>query len=194
MGWRRQGGHGTGPDGVEVTWSAAEGRRGTRWRETVAGDAVVRHALLLEVAPSGRTTRLEIAGPAGMLTLHPEPDESALHGNVVTQGGVVHLALAWSATDVLLVLASPTALAVALTALGTTVEVGTVVDRAVVVVEADLRPRRERWRLAREAEEAWRLEPIGGPGVAAPGQPRLVRVGRDGAPALDDAATWPLES
>ena len=46
----------------------------------------------LEVAPNGRVTRLELTTGAGLLTLHPEPDESALHGNVVTPTGIRHLA------------------------------------------------------------------------------------------------------
>ena len=75
---------GTGPDG--------DGRprlvvgRGRQARPALAGDdpadgAGLRHALLLETAPDGSFSHLELATPAGLLTLHPEGD-GTLHGNV----------------------------------------------------------------------------------------------------------------
>ena len=58
-------------------------------------DGAVTHALLLEVDVAGRPGKVELATPAGMLTLHPEEGSGRLHGNVVTAAGVRHLALAW---------------------------------------------------------------------------------------------------
>lgn len=65
--------------------------------------------LLLEVDSAGRWTRLELATSGGLLTLHPEPDESAVHGNVVTPSGVRPLALPWSAAHRLLLPGDPVA-------------------------------------------------------------------------------------
>ena len=47
------------------------------------GHAVSSRVTLLETTKADRLSRLEIAGAAGLLTLHPEPDDSALHGNLV---------------------------------------------------------------------------------------------------------------
>ena len=44
----------------------------------------------------GRPGRLEIATPAGLLTLHPEADGLSAHGNVVGPDGVRPLAYEWS--------------------------------------------------------------------------------------------------
>lgn len=108
----RLGGCGVGLDGEQLVWSVAEGARGGRWREVASLGGAVRRSVLLEISPAGRVTRLELATAAGLLTLHPEPDESALHGNVVTTDGIRHVALAWSPDHHLLVLASPAAAAV----------------------------------------------------------------------------------
>jgi hypothetical protein len=59
-------------------------------------DSALRSDLLLEVGVDGRPGRLEIATPAGLLTLHPEPDGQSAHGNVVGVDGVRPLAFAWS--------------------------------------------------------------------------------------------------
>jgi hypothetical protein len=80
-----------------LLWSIAEGRRGARWRGSTALDGTLRSDLLLEVDVDGRPTRLEIATPAGLLTLHPEPDGQSAHGNVVGRDGVRPLAFEWSA-------------------------------------------------------------------------------------------------
>jgi hypothetical protein len=94
----RRAGHGRGPDGLWVTWSVAEGRRGRRWREVVAaGDGgAIRSSLLLELDPDGRFSHLELSTAAGLLTLHPEPD-GTLHGNAVSATGMRHVVgLEWS--------------------------------------------------------------------------------------------------
>jgi hypothetical protein len=98
------------PGNGDVLWSVAEGRRGRRWRalRRDASGAIVSD-LLLELDPAGRWSRLELATSGGILTLHPEPDGSAVHGNVVTPSGVRPLALAWSADHRLLVEDDPVA-------------------------------------------------------------------------------------
>jgi hypothetical protein len=90
--WLRAAGRGRLADGGIVVWSVAEGARGRRWRWTIDDIGVVRHAGLLELDTEGRFVRLELAGSAGLLTLHPEPD-GALHGNVVNDDGVRPIAL-----------------------------------------------------------------------------------------------------
>lgn len=80
-------------DGSLVTWTLAEGRKGRRWREVVAGDGdgLARWALLYETDPAGRFSHLELAVPGGLVTLHPEGD-GTLHGNVVHgTNGVRHI-------------------------------------------------------------------------------------------------------
>ena len=111
-GWLRRAGRLASGGGETVLWSVAEGRRGRRWRSLrrdTAGSVVA--DLLLEVDPAGRWTRLELATTTGILTLHPEPDERWVHGNVVTERGVVPLALPWSADHRLLLPGEPVAAA-----------------------------------------------------------------------------------
>ncbi|MGZ6270065.1 MAG: hypothetical protein ACXWMU_05810 [Candidatus Limnocylindrales bacterium] len=98
------------PDNGDVLWSVAEGRRGRRWR-AVRRDrsGAIVSDLFLELDPAGHWSRLELATSDGILTLHPEPDGSAVHGNVVTPSGVRPLALAWSAAHRLLLPGDPVA-------------------------------------------------------------------------------------
>jgi hypothetical protein len=111
-GWLRRAGRLDAGGGETVLWSVAEGRRGRRWRSLRRDDGgVVLSDLLLEVDPAGRWTRLELATTAGILTLHPERDEQSVHGNVVTDGGVLPLALAWSPRHRLLLPDEPVAAA-----------------------------------------------------------------------------------
>lgn len=107
----RLAGAGHGPDGALVAWSLAEGGRGRRWRSTRTFDGRLVSVLLLEVTPAGRPSRLELTTAAGLLTLHPNAAEDALHGNVVAPGGVRHLAFGWSADHALIVLDEPVAAA-----------------------------------------------------------------------------------
>jgi hypothetical protein len=74
----------------------AEGARGRRWRWTVAAGDGLRHAALIELDGLGRFARLELETLSGMLTLHPDPDRSHAHGNVVRRDGVEPVVVAWS--------------------------------------------------------------------------------------------------
>ena len=93
-----------------VTWTVAEGRRGRRWRETVATGEGIRSSLLLELDPDGRFSHLELATAAGLLTLHPEGD-GTLHGNRVSGEGVDHLRSPWDPATVVRVEGSTICLA-----------------------------------------------------------------------------------
>lgn len=95
--WLRRAGTGRLPDGRVVSWSLADGRRGRRWRWTIASAGGIEVAALAELAPDGTLARLELATSAGMLTLHPEPDGRSIHGNVVSIDGVRPLAFRWNA-------------------------------------------------------------------------------------------------
>ncbi len=110
--WLRRAGRLEVGDGQVVLWSVAEGRRGRRWR-SIRRDAAGRLVsdLLLEVDTAGRWVRLELATAGGILTLHPEADDMAAHGNVVTAGGVVPLAFAWSPGHRLAITEEPVAAA-----------------------------------------------------------------------------------
>jgi hypothetical protein len=96
-GWVRRAGRAALQDGSVLLWSIAEGRRGARWRGATSRDGALLSDLLLEVGTDGRPSRLEIAAPAGLLTLHPEADGQSAHGNVVGPDGVRPLASGWSA-------------------------------------------------------------------------------------------------
>jgi hypothetical protein len=109
----RRAGAGRAPDGTDVVWSVAEGRKGRRWREVRSRDAVVASSLLLESFPDRRFAHLELSTAAGLLTLHPESD-GTLHGNAVRADGVRHVVgLAWPAGSVLIVDGSTVAIAAA---------------------------------------------------------------------------------
>jgi hypothetical protein len=100
--WLRRAGWLEAGGGETVLWSVAEGHRGRRWRSLRLDDrGGVLSSLVLELDPGGHWTRLELASSAGMLTLHPDPDERAAHGNLVTARGVVPLEFPWSPGHVL---------------------------------------------------------------------------------------------
>jgi len=110
--WLRRAGRLDPGGGETVLWSVAEGRQGRRWRSLRLDSAGgVISSLVLELDPGGRWTRLELATSAGMLTLHPDPDARAAHGNVVTGRGVVPLEFAWSGRHRLVVASDPVAAA-----------------------------------------------------------------------------------
>jgi hypothetical protein len=93
----RRAGTGRLPDGGTVAWSAADGRRGRRWRWTVTDGSALRHAGLIELDMAGRFARLELSSRFGLLTLHPDTNGRSIHGNVVTPEGVRPLAFDWHA-------------------------------------------------------------------------------------------------
>jgi hypothetical protein len=187
--WVRRAGTGRLPGGRRLTWTLADGTRGRRWRATTtSADGRLVQALLLEVDPAGHLLKLEVAAPAGLLTLHPAADGRTLHGNVVRAAGVEHVSLPWSAGHALLAGASPITGGVTALGLEGTVGAGEGASFPAVEVAEDLSIRRATWRAARVGERRWRL-------LAADGGPSVVvELGPDGVPAgLDDAEGWPLE-
>ena len=170
-------------------WTAADGRRGRRWRATThSPHGRLDHALLLEVSPDGRPVRLELASTDGLLTVHPDPDDRWVHGNVVTVHGVRHLAFPWTPASQLLVAGSPVTAAVAARRLGRSIGVGEGATFAALEVRRDLDVLPATWRAARVGERSWRLLPAGG-GEVIPVD--LDPGGVPGGPELVD--TWPLE-
>lgn len=93
--WLRRAGRGRTADGTEVGWTVAEGGRGRRWRWTLVDEGILWRGGLVELGRDGRLGRLELTSRSGLLTLHPEPDGSAIHGNVAGPDGVRGLAFAW---------------------------------------------------------------------------------------------------
>ncbi len=162
----RLAGHGRRADGAVVTWSVAEGAKGRRWREVVSLDGQVPYTLLYETGPDRRFTHLELAGAAGLATLHPEGD-GTLHGNVVGADGVRHVVgLRYPDEATVIVAGSPiTAAALGRARLG-----GLGVE---LVVELD--------PLTLDLTE----RPLAPDEAAA--------VDADGVPVLTDARMWPLE-
>ena len=162
--WLRRAGRLDAGGGETVLWSVAEGRRGRRWR-SIRRDG--RHRLvsdlLVEVDPGGRWTRLELATARGILTLHPEPDGAAVHGNVVTPDGVVPLAFAWSPGHRLVVAGEPVAAA----ALGITDELS-VTDAAARAPGPGLVVGRDLGVTAAAAVEPMSAPPGGLPGASWP--------------------------
>jgi hypothetical protein len=181
----RRGGRGRQIDGALLTWSIAEGARGRRWRGTTTVDGILHQACVLETDGAGRPRRLEIASNAGLLTLHPEPDERELHGNVVTPGGIRHLRFAWSPTHELLVEGVALVSTASAWRLGGEVAVGEGIERPVVLVDPNLVCRADLARIERVGPEAWRIR--------AGELTTHASAGTDGVPRLDDAEEWPLE-
>ncbi len=184
----RRGGRARTLDGASITWTQAEGARGTRWRESIATDAGLRRSVLLEVSAAGRVTRLEVTARAGLLTLHPETDESAMHGNIVGADGVRHLAFDWSPAHELLLLGSPASASVTLGRLAAEITVGESRTVDVLRIDETLDPRPARWTAKRTEERAWHLRALDD------GEERLVSLDTSGRPVLPDAVEWPLEA
>jgi hypothetical protein len=175
------------PNGAVIVWSLAEGVRGRRWREAVSQDGTLSRSVLLEVSPAGRPTRLELASPAGLLTLHPNAGGSELHGNVVTPTGIRHLAFDWSSEHDLFVVGSPAAAAVAVRRFADILAVGEAQPVPVVWVDDALEPRPGAWQVTRTAPDGWLLRDLDGT------EERVMTVDAGGIPVLPDAASWPLE-
>jgi hypothetical protein len=184
----RRGGHARTSLGDLVTWSQAEGERGTRWREAIERDGELLRSLLLEVSTADRPTRLEMTTRAGLLTLHPEPDESAMHGNVVAAGGVRHLAFPWSLEHEFLILSSPASATITVRRLAQRVIVGARVVVAMLRIDDELDPRPVRWSVERIGTHGWHLRDTEGD------EDRRLTVEDDGRPALVDEVSWPLET
>jgi len=173
-------------DGALLVWSVAEGTRGRRWRAMSTAGGIITHGLLLEVDLGGRPARLELTTPAGLLTLHPGPDGSSLHGNVVSSGGMRHLALAWSGEHGLSVDGRPVADAVTAHRLADRVRVGETRAVAVVAITPDLTLREETVQFERRGDATWR--------IIRPGGEQALTIDARGIPAtLADAMEWPLE-
>jgi hypothetical protein len=190
MAWLRAAGAVSLGSERRLLWSVAEGRRGRRWRWSLQRAGSIEHAVLLELDPAGRPTRLEATSASGLLTLHPELAEGGLHGNLVTPNGVEHLSLPWLPDAVVDVVDGfgPFALAAAV---GEGLSVGEAIELPTVTVDRFLRPVPGRARLARLAERTWSLEPGSPPGVR-----RSAWTGSlddAGRPMLDGGRVWPLE-
>lgn len=189
----RIGGRAFLPTGERLTWTVAGGARGTRWREATDVDGRLIRSLLLEVAPTGRSTRLELTTSEGLLTLHPEPDESAIHGNVVGPAGVRHLALPWSPDDELWVVGSPATTASSLARLASTVPVGEGMTVRSLRIDDGLMPRRVERRIERRGDRTWHLA-IPAPGVGDPDdEPVDIEIDDRGHVVHADSSSWPLE-
>lgn len=145
------------------------------------GDGL-RHALLVETAPGRAFSHLELATPAGLLTLHPEGD-GTLHGNVVEAGGIRHVSgLAWEPGGVVDIEGSPIAGAACAWQLALELDPGGSARRPVLRITRDLLLTVGPGTVERLDEAAWRI---------AGGAP--FRVDEDGQPVLADTESWPLE-
>lgn len=186
--WARVTGAGSLPGGGRLTWTAADGARGRRWRGATTGsDGRLVQGLLLETAPDGRLLRAEVTAAAGLLTLHPDHESAAMHGNCARDGGLDHIDLPWGPDSVLMVGVSPLTAAVAARNLASSVGPGEGCSVPVLEVLPDLTVRRATWRVARIGSTRWRM-------LAADGGASLaLALDDDGLPVLADGATWPME-
>jgi hypothetical protein len=173
-------------DGAILTWTVADGRRGRRWRATSLLDGLMTHALLLEVDLTGRPMRLELATPAGLLTLHPSADGSALHGNIVNLGGVQPVSFDWSHDHALSVDGRPIGDAVTAHRITETTRVGELRNMPVVAIAPDLTVREATFVFEPVRYRIWRISDESGD--------RMLRLDDRGIPAgFADASEWPLE-
>ena len=183
----RRAGRATLLDGAQLIWTVADGRRGRRWRAMTTVLGTLTHALLLEVNPDGRISRVELTTAAGLLTLHPEADETELHGNVATPEGMRHLTFAWSPDHALQVEGRPLASAVAARHLGSRIRVGEAAQIPVIVIDAALLPGPAVAHVERHAKDRWLFE--------RDGVVERFRLDADGVPIrFADAVDWPLEA
>lgn len=178
----RRAGAGSTASGERVTWVVAEGHRGRRWREIVTGPRGLRHSLLLETAPDGTFLHLELATPAGLLTLHPETD-GTLHGNAVSTSGVRHIdGLPWDSAGMIMIEGSLVAIAAAASLAAGEGSGNLPAARTCLRVSAALDVNVEAGSLERLAAGTWRF---------AAGEP--VVVDGDGLPVPGQASSWPLD-
>jgi hypothetical protein len=191
----RLGGRAELPTGERLIWSIADGRRGRRWRSARrTRDGTLRSALLLETDADDRLSRLELTSTAGLLTLHPGPDGGSLHGNVVEEGGIDHIAVGWSPEHAVLSFDEPILVAACLRMVADEGATGGSRRLPVQFVDAasmDVQPGEvvvERlgdgaWRLVDPASELTGRRPV----------ERTVRLDDDGLVELPGATSWPLE-
>jgi len=182
----RVAGWGNLADGSHVTWTVAEGRRGRRWREVVIGGPTAGQAVLLETAPDGRFSHIELARPDGLWTFHPEGD-GTLHGNHVggAEPGVRHIAgWAFGPRDVLLVEGSTVSAAAIAWVHRDALGPGTSVTVAGVVIGLDgsLTPNGT-IPIERLDERQWSI-----------GQGTPIEIDHDGLPILEPGGRAPLEA
>ncbi len=177
--------------GDVVVWSAADGRRGRRWRESVTRDGAVRRVLLAESAAAGSgLQRLEVASAAGLLTLHPDANGSTLHGNVVGHDGVTHLGFAWSPEHTILMDGSPALTAITLALMGRGVSVGERRTAATLRIDDRLAPAAGRLAVERLGPRSWRLADPDRQTESA----EVVDLDEDDLLTAGTRTTWPLES
>lgn len=183
----RKAGTGRLGNGDRVVWTVAEGAQGRRWRWTHTNDVGIVAVGLLELGPDGRPMRLELAGPAGLLTLHPSADARELHGNVASSLGMRHIRIPWSGAHALIVEGEPLVAAAMCHRLSGALGPGGETDIQVVVVEPGYALRDCRSRVTRDSGVRWRMDSSPHPKV------RLA-IDADGVPVgLQDEAAWPLE-
>jgi hypothetical protein len=180
----RRAGFGRLADRRAVTWSLADGRRGRRWRTmTTDPNGGLESALLLELLPDSRLSKIELTTADGLLSLHPEA--AVLHGNVVRADGVRHLRFDWSDPHVLVIEGSLVTLAVA-AARAAPGGVGEwrAVPAIVVMSHLMVEPGQVAFeRLARSSI-----------GVDVGGQRTVIELDELGVPAeLQSGGAWPLE-
>lgn len=179
----RRSGVGRDAEGATIWWSVAEGRRGRRWREARVGADGLVHSLLLETDPDGRFSHLELATPAGLLTLHPEPDRT-LHGNALSDAGLDHVVgLPWDRDGLVILAGSPVAAAAAVHLLARILPgAGVSLSYPALRIDAGLRLERGTIEVTRTATGSYVLAGIG-----------PVTVDEEHLPLLADARSWPLE-
>jgi hypothetical protein len=183
----RKAGTGRFGNGDRLVWTVAEGAKGRRWRWTHTNDGGIVAVGLLELDADGRPTKLELAGPAGMLTLHPSADDRALLGNIASPQGMRHIRMPWSDGHALVVEGEPLVAAAMCHRLAGAIGPGGEADLRVVVVEPGYALRDCRSKVMRDSVERWRLE-------ASPHPKVRLAIDADGVPVgMQDDASWPLE-
>ena len=145
---------------------------------------------------NGRPGRLEITSEAGQLTLHPEPDGTSAHGNVVTTDGVRHLAFEWSESHWFEGRQDPVTAAAMVRALRGEMSVGEFRLVPGLHVDDALRVWRGERGVERLMETRWSIEEADGfrweLSLDADGLP-VFESGTDRNPGADQATVWPLE-
>jgi hypothetical protein len=183
----RKAGTGRFGNGDRLVWTVAEGAKGRRWRWTHTNDIGIVAVGLLELDEDGRPMKLELAGPAGMLTLHPSGDERELHGNVASPQGMRHIRVPWTNAHVLIVEGEALVAAAMCHRLAKAIGPGGETELRAVVVEPGYALRDCRVRVQRDGPERWRMD-------ASPHPKVRLAIDADGAPVgMRDEASWALE-